>query len=86
MASGISVTLDDVRHAQSAIGEFINRSPCVLSARLSDHTGCMLHLKMENLQRTGAYKDRGAMNAVLSLDAADKSAGVIAAKVSWKAM
>jgi threonine dehydratase len=79
MASGISVTLNDVRHAQSAIGEYINRTPCVLSARLSDQTDCRLHLKMENLQRTGAYKDRGAMNAVLSLDDADKSAGVIAA-------
>jgi threonine dehydratase len=79
MASGISVTLNDVRHAQSAISEYINRSPCVLSPRLSEQTDCRLHLKMENLQRTGAYKDRGAMNAVLSLDDADKSAGVIAA-------
>jgi threonine dehydratase len=46
---------------------------------LSSELDCKLHLKMENLQRTGAYKDRGAMNAVLNLDDAHKKAGVTAA-------
>jgi threonine dehydratase len=79
MASEISVTLKDVKAAHTAIGKYIGVSPCVQSPGLSTRTGCTLHLKMENLQRTGAYKDRGAMNAVLNLDDKQKQAGVIAA-------
>ena len=76
---GASITMDDVRRARHAIGDQINQSPCILSPRLSDETGCQLYLKMENLQRAGAYKVRGAMNAVLSLNEGHKAAGVIAA-------
>jgi threonine dehydratase len=79
MSSQISVTLNDVKAAHGKIREHVNLSPCNLSPRLSNQLGCKLHLKMENLQRTGAYKDRGAMNAVLNLDDAQKKAGVIAA-------
>jgi threonine dehydratase len=79
MAWGMSVTIEDVRRARRAIGEYVNLSPCIVSPRLSERTDCNLHLKMENLQRAGSYKVRGAMNAVLSLDDAHKRAGVIAA-------
>jgi threonine dehydratase len=79
MSTPISVTLNDVKEARSRIREFVNLSPCNQSQNLSGDLGCKLFLKMENLQRTGAYKDRGAMNAVLSLDDAHKKAGVIAA-------
>jgi threonine dehydratase len=79
MASATSITLNDVKRARSAIREHINLSPCSVSACLSARSDCKLHLKMENLQRTGAYKDRGAMNAVLGLDDAHKKAGVLAA-------
>jgi threonine dehydratase len=79
MPAPISVTLNDVKEARSSIREFVNLSPCNESARLSSRLGCKLFLKMENLQRTGAYKDRGAMNAILSLDDTHKKAGVIAA-------
>lgn len=79
MTSAISVTLDDIRAARAAIGKYIGASPCVASPVLGEMTGCELYLKMENLQRTGAYKDRGAMNAVLSLDERQRGAGVIAA-------
>ena len=79
MSAPISVTLNDVKEARSRIREYVNFSPCNLSQNLSGDLGCRLFLKMENLQRTGAYKDRGAMNAVLSLDDAHKKAGVIAA-------
>ena len=75
----ISVTLNDVKAARSAIREHVNLSPCNLSPRLSERADCKFHLKMENMQRSGAYKDRGAMNAVLSLDDAGRKAGVIAA-------
>lgn len=79
MANKISVTLDDIKAAHKAIGKYIGASPCVLSPGLGELAGCELYLKMENLQRTGAYKDRGAMNAVLNLDDKQKQAGVIAA-------
>ena len=59
MASPISVTLNDVKVARAAIRDYVNLSRN-LSPRLSARTDCKLHLKMENLQRTGAYKDRGA--------------------------
>jgi threonine dehydratase len=79
MANDISVTANDVEAAHAAIGKHIGVSPCVPSPGLSELAGCELVLKMENLQRTGAYKDRGAMNAVLNLDDRQKKAGVIAA-------
>ena len=79
MSAPMSVTLNDVKEARSRIREFVNLSPCNESPQLSSRFGCKLFLKMENLQRTGAYKDRGAMNAVLCLDDAHKKAGVIAA-------
>jgi threonine dehydratase len=79
MAAATSITLNDVKRARSAIREYVNLSPCILSPGLSAQSNCSFHLKMENLQRTGAYKDRGAMNAVLGLDDAHKKAGVVAA-------
>jgi threonine dehydratase len=79
MAAATSITLNDVKRAHSAIRQYVNLSPCSVSSSLSARSDCKLHLKMENLQRTGAYKDRGAMNAVLGLDDAHKKAGVLAA-------
>jgi threonine dehydratase len=79
MSAPLSVTLNDIKKARERIREHVNLSPCNPSPRLSERLGCKVFLKMENLQRTGAYKDRGAMNAVLSLDDAHKKAGVIAA-------
>ena len=66
MSEPISVTLNDFKEARRRIRRFVNLSPCNESPRLSAQPDCKLHLKMENLQRTGAYKDRGAMNAVLA--------------------
>lgn len=79
MSSTISVTAADIKEARERIRPFVNLTPCTYSPNLSGELGCELFFKMENLQRTGAYKDRGAMNAVLSLDDAQKKAGVIAA-------
>jgi threonine dehydratase len=79
MAHTISVTLDDIKCARTAIRDHTSLSPCVRSHSLSARSGCTLYLKMENLQRTGAYKDRGALNAVLGLDDAHRKAGVVAA-------
>jgi threonine dehydratase len=79
MAAPISVTLNDVKAARNAIRNYVTLSPCTLSPRLSGQTDCKLYLKMENMQRTRSYKDRGSMNTVLSLSDKEKAAGVIAA-------
>jgi threonine dehydratase len=71
--------LNDVKAARNAIRNYVTLSPCTLSPRLSGQTDCKLYLKMENMQRTGSYKDRGSMNTVLSLSDKEKAAGVIAA-------
>ncbi|HYN62658.1 MAG TPA: threonine ammonia-lyase [Rubrivivax sp.] len=79
MSSPDSVTLDDVKAARAAIKDLVVFTPCQPSVKLSALTHTKLFLKMENMQRTGAYKDRGAMNAVVSLDDKARQAGVIAA-------
>ena len=55
------------------------RTPCTPSIALSEITGCEIFCKFENLQRTGSFKERGARNALLLLDAEQRRAGVIAA-------
>ena len=79
MSSTIAVSEADIKEARKRIEKYVNLTPCTYSPNLSGELGCELFFKMENLQRTGAYKDRGAMNAVLCLDDAQKKAGVIAA-------
>jgi threonine dehydratase len=54
-------------------------SPCQLSSDLSELTGLPLHLKLENLQRTGAFKERGALNKLLLLSPAERERGVCTA-------
>jgi threonine dehydratase len=72
-----TVTLDDVRSAAVRIRPYIHRTPLFDSATLSRLTGTRLGLKAENLQRTGAFKARGALNAVLSLSTEQRERGVI---------
>ncbi|HEX4032264.1 MAG TPA: threonine ammonia-lyase [Terracidiphilus sp.] len=73
------VTLADIEAARVRIGDSILCSPCHLSHHLSELTGLPLHLKFENLQRTGSFKERGALNKLLTLTDAERSRGVIAA-------
>ncbi len=54
-------------------------SPCQVSHDLSELAGHPVYLKLENLQRTGAFKERGALNRLLQLTVAEKAHGVIAA-------
>src|SRR3981081_4681073 len=73
------VTLSDIQTALGRIRESIQISPCTRSATFSELTGNSIYLKLENRQRTGAYKERGALNKLLSLTAEERSLGVIAA-------
>jgi threonine dehydratase len=73
------VTLQDVQAALGRIRDRIYLSPCARSETLSRVTGTSAHLKLENLQMTGAYKERGALNRLLLMPAADRERGLIAA-------
>ena len=68
--------LTEVQAAARRIGSSVNTTPVLRSRRLDAALGAELHFKCENLQRTGAFKIRGASNAVRSLDDAEAAAGV----------
>jgi threonine dehydratase len=73
------VTLQDVQAALARIRDRVYLSPCARSETLSKLTGTAAHLKLENLQMTGAYKERGALNKLLLMPAADRDRGLITA-------
>lgn len=73
------VTLTDIEQARSRIGDSVFYSPCARAEILSDLTGCEVFLKLENLQLTGSFKDRGALNKILQLNERQKRVGVITA-------
>ena len=71
-----TTTLADVREAAARIAPWAHRTPVLTSASLDRLLGASLWFKCENLQRAGAFKFRGAMNAVAKLSAADLERGV----------
>ena len=73
------LTIDDVRAAAARIEGAVIRTAMDHSRTLSAITGAEIWLKFENLQFTAAYKERGALNAMLLLDPEKSSRGVIAA-------
>src|SRR5215813_11005319 len=73
------VTLFDIQAAQRRIRDSIYLSPCARSETFSQSTGNDVYLKLDNLQRTGAFKERGALNKLLSLSENERKRGVIAA-------
>jgi threonine dehydratase len=77
--AALDVSLSGIERARERIREFIFLSPCLRSAELTRMTGQEMYLKLDNLQRTGAFKERGALNKLLTLTDAEKQRGVIAA-------
>ncbi|TSB05239.1 threonine ammonia-lyase [Sphingorhabdus contaminans] len=73
------LTLDHIRAAHERIRDSIVATPTLHSQTLSKLTGANIYLKFENLQFTAAYKERGALNALLLLTDEQRSKGVIAA-------
>src|SRR4051812_17309090 len=71
--------LSAIQEASSRISDSIYRTPCAHSAKLSATTGQTIYLKLENLQMTGSYKERGALNRILLLTPEERSRGVVAA-------
>jgi len=78
-ATGVPVTIDDVRAAHIRVAPSIVRTPIMRSRTLSELTGANVWLKFENLQFTAAYKERGALNKLLLLSDEQRARGVIAA-------
>lgn len=72
------VSLETIRDAAARIGPWVHRTPIMTSNALDAIAGCSLHLKAEHLQRVGAFKARGAHNAVMQLDDERAARGVAA--------
>jgi len=72
----LSITLEDVRAAQKRIGEQLSNTPCLHSRTLTQLTGAEVYIKFENLQFTASFKERGALNRLLQLDAQERQRGV----------
>ena len=73
------VTLKEIEAAAARIAGDVIRTPTMLSRTLSERSGATVYIKFENLQHTGAYKERGALNKLLLMDPARRALGVIAA-------
>lgn len=73
------ITLADVQQAQRAMYDVIHHTPLDKSTTFSNMAGYDVYLKLENLQKTGSFKIRGAYNKIHSLSEAEKAKGVIAA-------
>ena len=73
------IGLSDVKAALGRIRDSIYLSPCARSETFSRLTGNSIFLKLDNQQRTGAFKERGALNKLLTLSNDERARGVIAA-------
>jgi threonine dehydratase len=74
----LPVTIADIREAEAAIAGEVARTPMIRAAALSDLAGCEVYLKLETLQATGSFKERGALNKLRTLNANERGAGVVA--------
>jgi threonine dehydratase len=77
-AAALAIDISDVRAAAARLAGVAHRTPALTSASADAATGARLFFKCENLQRMGAFKFRGAYNAIAQLDAARRKAGVLA--------
>jgi len=92
VSAGAELSIDDVRAAYERIRTWIRRTPLLTSERMDAESGASLYFKCEGLQEIGAFKARGASNALLSLSPGALSAGVVThssgnhgAAVAWAA-
>jgi len=80
MSSGkVQITLADIKAARERIASSVYKSPCARSEMLSRLTGQNVFLKLENLQMTGSFKERGALNKIATLTDDEAKRGVVAA-------
>jgi len=82
----MSVTLDSIRAARERIRDVIYHSPCPYSLSLSRLCECEVYCKLDNLQMTGSFKERGARNKLLLLDPEHRQRGVVGASAGNHAL
>src|SRR5260221_10269699 len=80
------MTLQDIQAAKKRIKGGIYYSPCPISGQLSEFAGSQVYCKLDHLQRTGSFKERGARNALLLLDSGRREKGVVAASAGNHAL
>ncbi len=80
------VTLDSICAARDRIRSVIYHSPCPRSHALSNYCGCEIYCKLDHLQNTGSFKERGARNKLMLLSDDEKRRGVIAASAGNHAL
>ena len=78
MSDALPISFDDVQAAAKVVAGKVERTPMRFSRTLSEITGADVWIKFENLQFTAAFKERGALNKLMSLTDEEKTAGVIA--------
>jgi threonine dehydratase len=71
------LSLHSIQQARERISQFIARTPCEFSVGLSEMLGARIFVKLDNLQATGSFKERGAANKLLQLTAAERKHGVV---------
>lgn len=81
-----TVAFADILAARERISGGVQVTPCPYSAPLSELVGCEIFCKLESLQRTGSFKERGARNALLLLEPAQRRRGVVAASAGNHAL
>jgi threonine dehydratase len=74
----LPVTIADIRNAAAAIAGAVARTPTIPAAALSTGAGAEIYLKLETLHRTGSFKERGALNKLLTLRPEPRATGVVA--------
>lgn len=79
MRDGDWVQYSDVVHALNIVSTVVHRTPFLYSKTFSRWSGCEVYLKLENLQRTGAFKIRGAYNMIAHLSPEERQKGVVCA-------
>ena len=67
-----------IEQARHQLRGLVHRTPLIHSQTLSEHLGAQIYLKLENLQKTGSFKPRGAFFKMLSLTPAERAAGIVA--------
>src|SRR5438132_4475486 len=82
----MQVEFRDIQAAAKRIAGHVVESPCPASIPLSEVTGMKIFCKLEYLQRTGSFKERGARNALLLLSGDQQKRGVIAASAGNHAL
>lgn len=76
--NALPVSIADIRRAEAAIADAVGKTPLVAAPTLSEAAGCEVFLKLETQHPTGSFKERGALNKLLTLSDNQRRAGVVA--------